>query len=51
LSRLAFTLRDPRFNAAVRNQASREEIFEALHAAEVALAAPPAPPRPEPGSD
>jgi PTS system nitrogen regulatory IIA component len=51
LSRLAFTLRDPRFNAAVRSQASREEIFEALQAAEVALAAPPAPPRPEPGSD
>jgi PTS system nitrogen regulatory IIA component len=39
LSRLAFTLRDPRFNAAVRNQASREEIFEALHAAEAAVTA------------
>jgi PTS system nitrogen regulatory IIA component len=44
LSRLAFTLRDPRFNAAVRNQASREEILEALHAAEAAVTASQAQP-------
>jgi PTS system nitrogen regulatory IIA component len=37
LSRLAFALRDPRFKAAVRSQASREEIFDALHAAEAAV--------------
>ena len=44
LSRLAFTLRDPRFNAAVRNQASREELLEALHAAEAAVTASQAQP-------
>jgi PTS system nitrogen regulatory IIA component len=44
LSRLAFTLRDPRFNAAVRQQASREELFEALHAAEAAVTASQAQP-------
>jgi PTS system nitrogen regulatory IIA component len=37
LSRLAFALRDPRFNAVVRAQASREEIYDALHAAEGAV--------------
>jgi PTS system nitrogen regulatory IIA component len=41
LSRLAFALRDDRFKTAVRSQASRDEIFEALHAAEAALAPPP----------
>jgi PTS system nitrogen regulatory IIA component len=45
LSRLAFTLRDPRFHAAMRTQASREEIFQALHAAESALRASPSLPR------
>lgn len=39
LSRLAFTLRDPRFNAAVRKQASREELLATLHAAEAAVPA------------
>ncbi len=39
LSRLAFTLRDARFHAAVRNQASRDEIFASLHAAEAAVVA------------
>ncbi len=39
LSRLAFALRDPRFKAAVRTQASREDIFEALNAAEAAVTA------------
>jgi PTS system nitrogen regulatory IIA component len=37
LSRLAFTLRVPRFSAAIQTQASREEIFAALHAAETEL--------------
>ena len=44
LSRLAFTLRDARFHAAVRTQASREEILQALHCAESALGAPAAEP-------
>jgi len=44
LSRLAFTLREPRFKAAVSTQASREEIFEALAAAEAGVEARPAPP-------
>jgi PTS system nitrogen regulatory IIA component len=44
LSHLSFCLRDPRFNAAIRTQASREEIFEALHAAEAAVGAPPSRP-------
>lgn len=38
LSRLAFALREPRFKAAVRTQASPEEILGALHAAEAAVA-------------
>ena len=42
LSRLAFALRDARFLTAVRTQASREEIFAALQAAEAAVSAPPA---------
>jgi PTS system nitrogen regulatory IIA component len=42
LSRLAFALRDDRFKTAVRTQASRDEIFLALHAAEAALAPPAA---------
>ena len=37
LSRLAFVLREPRFSEAVRTQASREEIFDALRAAEAAV--------------
>jgi PTS system nitrogen regulatory IIA component len=41
LSRLAFTLREPRFKAAVSTQASREEIFEALSAAEAGVEARP----------
>jgi hypothetical protein len=45
LSRLAFTLRDARFKAAMRTQASREEIFEAARAAEAALGAGPSQPR------
>jgi len=45
LSRLAFTLRDANFKAAVRTQASREEIFEALHAAEAAVTAAAPKPR------
>ena len=45
LSRLAFTLRDPNFKAAVRSQASREEIFEALRAAEAAVTAAARKPR------
>jgi PTS system nitrogen regulatory IIA component len=49
LSRLAFTLRDPRFHAALRTQASREEILGALHAAEAALAAARPEPQPHPG--
>jgi PTS system nitrogen regulatory IIA component len=40
LSRLAFTLRIPRFKAAIRTQASREEIFAALRAAEGELKPP-----------
>jgi PTS system nitrogen regulatory IIA component len=44
LSRLAFTLRDPKFKAALRNQASREEIFDALQAAEAAVIASQASP-------
>jgi PTS system nitrogen regulatory IIA component len=47
LSRLAFALRDPRFNAAVRSQASREEIFAALRATEGALATSQPRPRPD----
>ena len=39
LSRLAFALRDPKFNAAVRTGVSREQIFDALHAAEAAVPA------------
>lgn len=37
LSRLAFVLRDPGFSAAVRKQASPEEIHAALRAAEAAV--------------
>jgi len=48
LSRLSFSLRDPRFKAALRTQASREEIFDALHAAEAAVTASQ-PPRPSAG--
>jgi PTS system nitrogen regulatory IIA component len=44
LSRLAFVLRAPRFSEAMRTQASREEIFAALHEAEASVSAP----RPEP---
>jgi PTS system nitrogen regulatory IIA component len=51
LSRLAFTLRDQRFKTAVRTQASRDEIFSALHAAESALAPPPAEVRASPGGE
>jgi PTS system nitrogen regulatory IIA component len=40
LSLLAFALRDPGFRAAVRSQASREEIFDALRKATAAVAAP-----------
>ncbi len=47
LSRLAFVLRDARFNAAIRTEASREEIQEALQLAEAALAEKGAPPRVE----
>jgi len=47
LSRLAFALRDARFNAAVRTQASREEIFDALRVAEAAVTAS----KPQPGAD
>jgi PTS system nitrogen regulatory IIA component len=39
LSRLAFVLRDPRFAAAVRAQASPDEIHDALRAAETAVVA------------
>lgn len=39
LSRLAFALREPRFKAAVRTQASPEEIHAALRAAEAAVVA------------
>jgi len=39
LSRLAFVLRDPRFAATVRAQASPEEIHDALRAAETAVVA------------
>jgi PTS system nitrogen regulatory IIA component len=49
LSRLAFALRHPRFKAAVRSQASREEIFAALHEAEAAVHTARAQPRPETG--
>ena len=49
LSRLSFSLRDPRFNAAIRTQASREEIFDALHAAEAAVTVSPPRPRPDAG--
>jgi len=45
LSRIAFTLRDPSFKAALLKQASREEIFEALHAAESAVTASAPKPR------
>jgi PTS system nitrogen regulatory IIA component len=51
LSRLAFTLRDPKFNAAVRTHASREEIFDALRAAEAALSEEPSRPRPHADGD
>jgi PTS system nitrogen regulatory IIA component len=44
LSRLAFVLRVPRFGEAIRSQASREEIFAALHEAEATVSAA----RPEP---
>ena len=40
LSRLAFALRDPRFGAVVKAQASPEEIFAALEAVEASLATP-----------
>ncbi|HXV36244.1 MAG TPA: PTS sugar transporter subunit IIA [Myxococcota bacterium] len=43
LSLLAFALRDPGFRAAVRSQASREEIFDALRKATAAVAAPKPP--------
>jgi PTS system nitrogen regulatory IIA component len=39
LSRLAFARREPRFKAAVRDQASPEEILDALRAAEAAVVA------------
>jgi len=45
LSRIAFTLRDPRFKTTLRTQASREDIFEALHAAEAAVTASAPKPR------
>jgi PTS system nitrogen regulatory IIA component len=51
LSRLAFTLRDARFNAAMRTQASREEIFEAVRAAEAALGAGPSQPHEDAAPD
>jgi PTS system nitrogen regulatory IIA component len=51
LSRLAFTLRDPKFKAALRNQASREEIFDALRAAEAAVVAAQPASRAEAGRD
>lgn len=51
LSRLAFALRDPKFNAAVRSHASREEIFEALRAADAALGQGPPQPRPRADGD
>jgi PTS system nitrogen regulatory IIA component len=47
LSRLAFVLRDPRFHAAIRNEASREEIHQALQAAETALTKSPTPSKAE----
>lgn len=49
LSRLSFSLRDPGFNAAIRTRASREEIFDALQAAEAALTGSRADPRPGAG--
>ena len=48
LSRLAFALREPRFLAAVRTQASRDEIYAALHAAEAAVVATRALPAAQP---
>jgi len=51
LSRLSFALRHPNFNAAVRAQASREEIFEALRAAEAAVGVARSEARPEVTSD
>ncbi len=40
LSRLAFALRTPRFGAAIRDQAPSDEVFAALHEAEVAMRTP-----------
>ena len=37
LSRLSFVLKDPGFRRALNEQASREQIFQALHRAEAAL--------------
>jgi PTS system nitrogen regulatory IIA component len=47
LSRLAFALREPRFKAAVRSQASCEEIRDSLHAAEAAVIASRRQPAPQ----
>lgn len=51
LSRLAFALRQPRFKTAVMTQASREEIFDALHAAEAAVSSPAVQARANAGGD
>lgn len=51
LSRLAFTLRDPKFLAALRAQAAEDEIFDALHAAEAAVIAARPTQRPRAGAD
>src|SRR5512139_2013197 len=51
LSRLSFALRDRRFNAAIRTQASREEIFEALREAEAAVKPAAPAPRADAGRD
>jgi PTS system nitrogen regulatory IIA component len=51
LSRLAFALRDAKFNAAVRSHASREEVFESLRAAEAALGQVAPQPRPRADGD
>jgi PTS system nitrogen regulatory IIA component len=40
LSRLGFVLRDPSFKAALKRQASRDELMEALSSAEAALPPP-----------
>jgi PTS system nitrogen regulatory IIA component len=51
LSRLAFTLRLPRFKAAIRAQPAPDEIFAALRAAEAELRPPPAAASAAAGSD